>query len=463
MPIQSSATSRAVKPFVDARKSGGITRAELAEIQLHRARVEAQGVPSGGLWAEYGKSLHASVRDHYEAEHEQYTSRVHGAAALLARAPDYKLSPSDMLPWADAQRWRDYVREVRADGVFSVAEAKSAIEDLTKVEHRREVLLSVGDIAAPEAEQLLVDSILAERPTTRIAGKTLPITLTRSIATLERHVKTLEAEVDALESRNHAKAAEIDQLVRQLNSRKATIEAEYERKRNMGIAFAMFGAPSAALVSLVSMQNDDSRIAEISAALARAQREQASIREQLLQYQSVATPARQTLETLKAAADRLRVVALPVNDATLRPLAEAQARTRAGESLVTNLSAQIEVLTDLKARASVIAGELNRAISELRADLKRAEKLVGDSKKELQELFQLLLDANPELAAQKLLQNKGEAVLKKLMRELGLDVGAHVDALVKKLYPRGGPMASELRKSLMKSVKSVGGVMPAEG
>lgn len=445
-PVTLAPTAASLKPFIERRRSGGITRRELAEIQLERAKTRARGEEIGGLWKDYGKSLRGSLRTEYQQNRDVFSERLQGAAAILERAPEYQLRADLLLPQQTHQSWKDYIEAVSSDGVFTVAEAREAIKGGMHGDEQVELLLSVAGIATARAEEVLAEEI--------ISWQTRPADLTRTIKALEARVESLESKVATLERENVSKKRDIDRLVSQIEDRRAELEREYERKRTMGMIFAIFGAPTAAFVSLIAMQNDDARLRQLTGTLEARRAEQTRIATQLAAYEQVAVPAREVLVNLKAAAVELRDVAIPVRTPSLARFAEPAARVNAGTKLMGNLMEQIAVLQDLRDRAGSLNGELDAMLARLHADLDAADRMVEASRQELFELIQLALAPDPEAAARKLVEKKGKALIKKLQRELGLDIGVYVKDLVKKAFPEGGPAAELLRREIMAGLRN---------
>jgi subtilisin-like proprotein convertase family protein len=280
--------------------------------------------------------------------------------------------------------------------------------------------LTIQDFDASKSDEAGGEAIL---PAEELAS--VERNLRNAITAVEREIARLESEIAKLETDNRTKAAEIDSLVRQIESRRSELEAEYNRKRDAALIFAIFGYFDASAISLVAMMNDDSRLRQLNGDLSRAQSQQADIRSRQASYQRQRDALRAQLSTLRTRRDELlAILASPpptaVPDA-LRDhpeLARLAHRVRTLESVLDNGNEQVAVLTAIRDLALGLSDAMDATLATLRSFADAADRAVRESRAEFHELLELLASGDPSAAAQRWLEDQVAARTRELLSAL---------------------------------------------
>lgn len=452
MPSPTGSATDSLRAFIEKRSSYVITRHEVGEIQLHRARLLATGARVEPLLNEYSALMWGPTKDEFVENAAANEHRVQAAAAILSRSPTTRIAAEHLFAKPAGETWRVHVDAALADGLFGIDDARAALEQRPNKGEAVELFMTVAGRTSHPAKELLLDAIVgpAKAPI-QVAptGSLIAPRLATTIDRLKDHVEAVESQVEKLEGLNAEKMRTIDSLVSQIEARKATIRDNYEDKRTASMLFAMFGAPSAAVVSMMAMERDDARLSELNRQLTGHRAEQTQVKAKLAEYERFAVPARSVLRKLESAARALEPSALAVSDTRLQPAAAPAARLHAGTKLVANLRSQLDVLEDLHGRAGSLNGQMTALISALSSDLRLAENMVAESRAEAHEVLQLMLDPDPETAARALLEARGQALMEQAQKDLGLKADAFVTELLKKAFPRGGAAADALKKQIL--------------
>lgn len=212
----------------------------------------------------------------------------------------------------------------------------------------------------------------------------------------------LERQISRLESENQRKAGEIAGLVASIAARRTEIEAEYERKRRIGIVGALFGAPMVGFASLLMMQNDDQRLRQLDAQLGTARARQAEITRELADYGGIkdrVTARLADLERAEAALERAEGAPTDGLPTRLEGLARSLELFSRSSLLVANLEAQIAILSELRDSARALGLRLDGVLEELRAAATRAASDAEASRRELGQLLWIVAADDPDAAA----------------------------------------------------------------
>lgn len=269
-----------------------------------------------------------------------------------------------------------------------------------------------------------------------------------TVGLLREKIAALGDEIRGLEANNTQKAAQVSRILEQIESRKAQLQGQFERKRNIGMMAAMFGMPMVAKASLLMMIDDDARLRSLRGDLQAAQADKSKIDQQLRDYQQLKTTLGWQLRELEVAAAALKN-ASPAN--VVGDVAVAAARLNEGEALVQNLKSQVALLEQLRDAAGAIGVDVDDLLHRVTLQLVRAETLVEQSRKATFNLIELVTSKDPEAAAQKWVDKTLATRTKAVLRRHGLQAGAFIDHLVKQAFPKGGPAAELLRNELRQS------------
>ena len=344
-----STATEALRVFIEARRPGGLSRDDVADAQLQRARLLARGERVEPVLSEYEALIVNPTRDLFVSQAEGFEDRVNAAAAILRRSPTTRISSEHLLPEESPGPWRFRVKESLADGLFGVDEARAVLEKKPNKGELVELFMSVAGKTSYASKAVMLEAIAGRPPVPRPPAPTpapaaAAVDLRPTIERLRTHVDSLEGQVARMERENAEKLRTIDSLIFQIEDRKATIRDNYEDNRTAGMLFAIFGAPSAALVSLMAMERDDSRLNDLTRQLNAHRAEQSQLQARLSEYEDLAVPARRVLARLESAARALEPTALSVSDPRLNRAAAPAARLQAGTKLVESLRSQLGVL-----------------------------------------------------------------------------------------------------------------------
>lgn len=211
----------------------------------------------------------------------------------------------------------------------------------------------------------------------------------------------LERQIVRLENENLMKTREVADLVRAIEARRAEIEQAQQRKTNIGIVGALFGAPLVGVAGLVMAVSDDARLRELDASLTTARDRQGSIHRELASYTAMKMRVSAHLGALQQAEGTLARTAgfaraLP---GRLQPVSRALDAFVRANLLVANLEAQVALLEEIRDGAKNLGLHLDGVIVELRAAAEGARAEAEASQGELRTLVEHLLAPDPEAAA----------------------------------------------------------------
>jgi hypothetical protein len=219
------------------------------------------------------------------------------------------------------------------------------------------------------------------------------------VAVLHQVMTRLDEEVGALEAQNAGKQAEVATLVTQLETAKADVQTEYDKKMMVGAIAAALGAPSLVKATLALAVADDAKCQTLNASIAVAKGDQAALEARLVDYRATKKSLTEKLDTLQQAEPLLAKLPVPSGARGLSKLADSGHRHLQTASLVQNLESQVDVLTQLRDAARAVGVDLDGVLQRLQGQLVEARALVEASRQQTLELFKLALAKDPQHAA----------------------------------------------------------------
>lgn len=282
-------------------------------------------------------------------------------------------------------------------------------------------------------------------------------TTRRAVAETRVTIQAVKGEIQGLEATNRAKSAQIDTLIRSIDSRKTEIKNERENKRNVGFAAALLGMPMISAVSLIKMQEDDGRLQQLSKDKAQAEASRGQLDGKIAAHTKLTESLQGRLQRLERAEQRIGPdmdVPTPEVAKSFVAVAQSAAKLSRREKLLENLQQQLSILKEIRGSAADLGNNLDGVIEDLEAKVVRADKMVKTSQDSFNELIRIATAKDPEATAEKWLNKRLATKTKALMRDLKRDMHSYIDHLVKGAFPDGGPAAAALKKQLKASLLS---------
>lgn len=272
----------------------------------------------------------------------------------------------------------------------------------------------------------------------------------QAVAAARNTVRALRTDIATLEQRHSSALSDIQSAVTRIGQRQQELRDARETKRRNGMIFALFGAPSAALVSLVQMMDDDSRLKTLEASKVTAESRKVRAESDAARYRATRDRIESRLSAYEANASKLtrQLASGATDNGSAANIVYARVQLDRRERLLGTLRAQIGLLKELRGHASELDGKLSQMVVELTRMADQAADLVAASKKDLHQLVDIAMSADPDAAAQKWLNGRMTAKRKELLKSLDDRLGGYIDHLVQASLPAGGPAADALRDQL---------------
>ncbi|MDB4944756.1 MAG: hypothetical protein JWP97_4290 [Labilithrix sp.] len=296
-----------------------------------------------------------------------------------------------------------------------------------------------ADATATSGDELTADEIKASL-----------VALDEAIAELHTHIASIETEIATLEQQNASKIAEIDQLVRNIEARKAEVQAAYERDQQNALIFCLFGYCNVGAASLVMALENDGRVKQLQHELADAQAQQASAHAQLDEFRAKKTLLDAKLGSLRVTEQVLAGLVATDDAPTEAPLQQLAHRADRLVALKNNLQTQAATLGEVKALATDLATVIDSALVKVATASAKADKLAAAAQKQTYELLRILAAGDPDAAAETWLEKLVAKKTKDLLAQIGWNPDAFIDQLVVRALPgqEQTPAAQLLRQRL---------------
>jgi DNA repair exonuclease SbcCD ATPase subunit len=268
-----------------------------------------------------------------------------------------------------------------------------------------------------------------------------------AIRTARHQITTLKSTITSLEAVHSTKLTEIGQIEAQIASRKTDLQNEHERKRRVGMLGCLFGVPAVGLVSLVMMQQDDARLKQLDRELVAARSAKDTANTKASAYRALKERLEEKLDRLVDAAERIPSAPPIVPGEPAHMVRAAGSAINHSQKLLSNLRSQIQLLEELRDSAAELGATLEGHLITMRANLKVAEGLVADSRKDLIDLIKIIVAKDPNAAANSFLKKKAMSAVRALLKEAGLSFDPFVNRLLEGVPagPARDQLASRLR------------------
>ena len=298
-----------------------------------------------------------------------------------------------------------------------------------------------------------------------VALAAIETALTSAIDAGNVEIAKLEAEIARLDADNAKKQREIDQLVRDIEARRAEVERNFRASLVVagvgGLFAAVFTgglsllAAGAAAGGLAAAIANDGRLNQLNASLSAARAQQAAITSAAAANRVKRDDLDKQLTALRTSKAGLMAIlrgeasgaGLAVSAGVPVELRDPLRRVALLTSILTNTKSQVEILTRIRNLAAALGAQLDRTLATVRSLADEADRLAEESRQDFYRLLALFGEQFPLASA---LNWLGQVVAERTAQILG-DSGTSVLVFVKFLVSHrnvGDLTAEELTERL---------------
>jgi septal ring factor EnvC (AmiA/AmiB activator) len=259
----------------------------------------------------------------------------------------------------------------------------------------------------------------------------LEATFDRVIQDGEHAVAKLEADIASLERANADRAAQINTLISQIESRRAVLEQQYQQNLILCVFF-----PVPSICILANFISNDTRMQEFNHQLQRVRDEKARAEADIRRYGKRRDALRAQLVPVRDSKARLiarfraGIGDSPAELAESPETAGAYARADALGSVADATAQEIALLRQIRAAAIDLASSLDAALATIETVAENVDDLVRQARDEFMNLLEGLLFGDPAGVAADFLDDAIAARTRHMLASLGWPVSELVHHLV---------------------------------